>query len=90
MSITSQSPELMTSCALILRGAPARHSMRGIMTLAVGEWGRLHFNYRTPAYEDTWRYDHWVLNIGLFTMLEANVFEATHPLKTYSNMADLW
>ncbi len=45
-------------------GAPMRHPVRGIMSLAVGEWGRVRFNYRTSS--APWVYVQAVANIGWF------------------------
>lgn len=71
-------------------GAPLRHPTRSVLNLAIGEWGRVRFNYRTSGYDDPWRYALWIFNIGLIAVPAPNVFQATQPLKCYSNLADLW
>ena len=72
-------------------GAPMRHPVRGIMSLALGEWGRVRFNYRTSSgYDAHWIYGELVANIGWFVQPEPAIFRTTEPSKTYTNMADLW
>ena len=48
-------------------GAPLRHPVRGIMFLAVGEWGRVRFTYRTSSGSDAqWSSVQVVDNVGWF------------------------
>jgi len=72
-------------------GAPMRHPVRGIMTLAPDKWGQVHFNYRiSGGYDAHWVYAQSVANIGLFVQPNPSIFLATQPTKRYANMADLW
>jgi ABC-type branched-subunit amino acid transport system substrate-binding protein len=72
-------------------GAPMRHPVRGIMSLAVGEWGRVRFNYRTSSgYDAHWVYAQMVANIGWFVQPEPAIFRTTEPNQTYATMAELW
>lgn len=74
-------------------GMPERHTRRGVLRLAEGEWGRVRYNARISAYHtiagydyNDWWYEKWVFNIGLFSRLGPRLFLESELVKVHSEM----
>lgn len=73
-------------------GAPERYTRKGVLELQPGEWGRVRYNARMSRDWDQreWHYEKHVFNVGLFPMVDPQVFLNTEPVKLHSEMAQLW
>ena len=73
-------------------GAPHRYPVRGALRLTPGEWGTVHYNGRSEwgCCAPNWKYERWVVNIGLFREFDRRAFRERPPMKVHSQMAHLW
>lgn len=76
-------------------GMPERYPKTDILVLQVGQWGQIRYNERHSPYHEvhcdfnTWWYEKWVFNIGLFTTVSPTLFIDQKPDQVYSQMEHL-
>ncbi len=76
-------------------GMPERYPKKDILVLQAGQWGQICYNERHSPYHevhcefDTWWYEKWVFNIGLFTTVSPTLFVDQKPDQVYSLMEHL-